>query len=72
MTDRILHAAWVGVVMGLLVTLGAASLALIYVALLKLVAKRLDLGVAPLVAGFALATAAWLLARHRDDLIGDR
>jgi hypothetical protein len=40
--------------------------------LLQLVAKRLDQGAGPLLAGFVLAGAAYLLARHRDDLIGDR
>jgi hypothetical protein len=70
MTDRILYTAWNWVVLGLVAVMGASSLAMIYIALLKLVNKRLDLGVAPLLAGFALAGAAWLLARHREDVIG--
>lgn len=70
MTDRILHAAWNGLVLGLMVVLGAASLALVYMALLRLVAKRLDQGLTPLVAGAVLAAAAYLVARYRDDLVG--
>lgn len=70
MTDRILYAAWNGLVLGLMVVLGAASLALVYLALLRLVAKRLDQGLTPLVAGAVLAAAAYLVARYRDDLVG--
>jgi hypothetical protein len=70
MTDRILYTAWNWVVLGLVAVMGASSLAMVYMALLRLVSKRLDQGAAPLAAGFVLATAAWLLARHRDDVIG--
>ena len=70
MTDRILYTAWNWVVLGLVALMGASSLAMVYMALLRLVSKRLDLGVVPLLAGFALAAAAWLLARYREDVIG--
>jgi hypothetical protein len=70
MSDRLLFAAWNGLILGLVVVLGAASLAMTYLALLKLVSKRLDQGVVPLVAGVGLAGAAYLLARHKHDLVG--
>lgn len=70
MPDRFLYVAWTGLVLGLVVLTGAAALALAYLSLLQLVSKRLDAGIGPLVAGFALATVAWLLAKHREDLIG--
>jgi hypothetical protein len=71
MTDRLLHAAWNGLVLGLIVALGGSSLALIYMALLRLVSKRLDQGITPLMAGALLFGAAYLVMRYRDDLIGD-
>ena len=70
MSDKLLHFSWNLLVLGLIVVLGAASLALVYLALLRLVSKRLDQGVVPLVAGFALGAAVYLLARHRDELVG--
>lgn len=70
MTDRLINLAWNGLILGLTVIMGAAALALIYLALLQLVAKRLDQGITPLAAGIALGAAVWLLLRHRDDLIG--
>lgn len=69
MTDRFLHHAWNTLVLGLIVALGASALALMYMGLLRLVAKRLDLGLAPLLAGFVLAAAAYVIARYRDDLV---
>jgi len=70
MADKLLIFAWNSVVLGLIVILGAAALALVYLALLELVSKRLDQGVIPLVAGISLGTAVFLLARHRDELVG--
>jgi hypothetical protein len=69
MTDRFLHHAWNALVLGLIVAIGAGALALIYLALLRLVAKRLDLGLAPLIAGLILSGAAYVIARYRDDLV---
>lgn len=69
MTDRFLHHAWNTLVLGLIVALGAGALALVYLSLLRLVAKRLDLGLAPLAAGLALAGGAYVIARYRDDLV---
>ncbi|MCS7033584.1 MAG: hypothetical protein NZ561_06265 [Phycisphaerae bacterium] len=71
MSDRLLHWLWNGVVLGLIVILGAASLASIYLALLKLVGKRLDQGLTPLLCGVGLGLAVLLLTRHRADLVGD-
>lgn len=70
MSDRLLMFAWNSLVLGLIVVLGATALALVYVALLQLVSKRLDQGVVPLVAGISLAAAVYMLARHRDELVG--
>ncbi|HRK29438.1 MAG TPA: hypothetical protein PLD59_00055 [Tepidisphaeraceae bacterium] len=70
MSDRLLTFAWNCVVLGLIIVLGAAALALVYMALLQLVSKRLDQGIAPLAAGLSLAAAVYLLARHRDELVG--
>jgi len=70
MADKLLIFAWNSVVLGLIVILGAAALALVYLALLELVSKRLDQGVIPLVAGISLGAAVFLLARHRDELVG--
>lgn len=72
MSDRLLRLAWNGLVLSLVVLTGAAALALAYLSLLHLVSKRLDAGIGPLLAGFALAGAAYLLARHRDDLVGEQ
>jgi hypothetical protein len=70
MSDRLLNFAWNSLILGLIVVLGATSLALVYLALLQLVSKRLDQGIVPLVAGFSLGAAVYLLARHRDELVG--
>jgi hypothetical protein len=70
MSDRLIYLLWNGLVLGLIVILGAGALASIYLALLQLVSKRLDQGIAPLVAGIALGFAVLLLTRHRADLIG--
>lgn len=72
MTDRMLNLAWKALVLGLIVVTGAAALALAYLGLLQLVGKRLDLGAAPLAAATGLGLTAWALARHRNDLVGDR
>lgn len=56
--------------MGLIIVLGAAALAMVYTALLQLVSKHLDKGVAPLIAGLAMGISVYLLARHRDELVG--
>ena len=70
MTDRFLNVVWNWVVLGMIIVMGAASLALIYLALLELVAKRLDKGLTPLTTGVALGIGVYLLLRHRDDLSG--
>lgn len=70
MSDRILNFAWNGLILSLVVVLGAAALALTYSALLQLVSKRLEQGITPLVAGAALGTAVYFLIRHRGDLVG--
>lgn len=72
MIDRMLDWMWNSVVLGLIVVLGAGSLAMTYLALLELVSKRLQAGITPLCAGAVMGGAVMLLLKLRNDLIGAR
>ena len=69
MSDRILSRCLWLLIMALIAASALGSLALLYVALFRMIGRNFESGGIALGTGLLLAVACWALCRHCDDLI---